>query len=78
MTDDRSDLRARAAAVRTAFTASSAFVAPVEHGQRLATMPRKDGELRVNWETLEGRQFLAIRLWTKSGDVHLPSKQGVT
>jgi hypothetical protein len=40
---------------------------PVDRGERLATVARSDsGEVRVSWDSDEGRLCLSIRLWTRN------------
>jgi len=37
---------------------------PAENGERLATIPRRDGdELRLSWAEYNGFQFLNVRVW---------------
>jgi len=39
---------------------------PVENGERLATIPRRDGdELRLSWAEYNGHNFLNVRVWHK-------------
>jgi len=39
---------------------------PVENGERLATIPRRDGdELRLCWAEYNGHNFLNVRVWHK-------------
>lgn len=54
--------------------------APQENGVRLATMKRGDDEeLRVNWSEYNGKNFLSVRVWTRSGEAWFPVKdKGVT
>lgn len=63
-------LGAKAAALRTATAPSEARPtrdAPVDRGERLATLPRSDSEeVRVSWDSYEGRPYLSIRLWTRN------------
>lgn len=43
--------------------------APEERGERLATLSRGDSEeLRVTWDSYEGRPYLSLRLWTRGTD----------
>jgi hypothetical protein len=43
--------------------------APVDTGERLATLERSDSEqVRVSWAEYEGKPFLSIRLWTRGAD----------
>ena len=43
--------------------------APEDRGERLATIPRGDSEeLRVTWDSYEGRPYLSLRLWTRGTD----------
>lgn len=54
--------------------------APQENGVRLATMKRGDDEeLRVNWSEYNGKNFLSVRVWSRSGEAWFPMKEkGVT
>ena len=52
---------------------------PVMKGQLLGTLPHKDGEVRLVWDTFEGHSFLSVRLWTSDdGKSFWPSKTGFT
>lgn len=53
---------------------------PEENGVRLATIPRSDDEeLRLSWAEYNGRHFLNVRMWTKSGEGWFPQKdKGLT
>jgi hypothetical protein len=43
--------------------------APEERGERLATIARSDSEeLRVTWDSYEGRPYLSLRFWTRGTD----------
>lgn len=50
-------------------SAPGARTAPVERGERLATIARSDSEeLRVTWDAYEGRPYLSLRFWTRGAD----------
>ncbi len=52
---------------------------PVMKGQLLGTLPHKEGEVRIVWDTFEGHAFLSVRLWTVDDNgQHWPSKNGFT
>ena len=63
------DLRARAARLTAPAESRPALTAPVDTGERLATLERGESEhVRVTWAEYEGKPFLNIRLWTKAPD----------
>ncbi len=42
---------------------------PEENGERLATIPRKEGdEIRLNWAEYNGHNFLNVRVWAQGED----------
>jgi len=44
---------------------------PVENGERLATIPRRDGdELRLSWAEYNGHNFLNVRVWHKDDNAN--------
>jgi len=53
---------------------------PVENGERLATIPRRDGdELRLSWAEYNGHNFLNVRVWHKDDfGVGQPKKNGAS
>jgi hypothetical protein len=65
--NNHNDLRARAEQLRQATPTTPRRPPPEDHGKRLATLPRGDGEeIRVSWDVWENRPFLSIRLWTRN------------
>ncbi len=64
------DLRQAAGRLRTQLRPSDRpRTAPEENGERLATIPRSEGEeLRLNWSEYNGHHFLNIRLWAQGDD----------
>jgi hypothetical protein len=45
---------------------------PQEQGERLATLPRNQGEeLRINLAEYDGRPYLALRIWARGSDGNL-------
>lgn len=56
--------------------------APEERGERLATVPRRDGaELRITWDEYKGSPYMGLREWTKDrsgGPSMFPTKTGIT
>ncbi len=58
----------KAAALRAA-QQSSERKQPEENGERLATIPRKEGdEIRLNWAEYNGHNFLNVRVWAQGED----------
>jgi len=54
---------------------------PVENGERLATIPRRDGdELRLSWAEYNGHNFLNVRVWHRDdNDTRFPYRdKGLT
>lgn len=74
------DLRARADNLRQSLAPRGGAQAPEDRGKRLATVPRSDNEeLRVSWDSYEGRPFLSIRLWRRGEGGWWPAKdKGIT
>ena len=55
-------------------------VAPVDHGYRIATLPRRHGdEFRVSIAALSTRPSVTLRIWTPDGTgQYWPTRKGVT
>ena len=72
-------LKEKAQELRKSFPRQETGQAPQDHGIRLATFPRPEGELRFTWNVYEGRPFLRFQLWTKDDSGQFwPSKIGFT
>lgn len=63
-----SALTQKADQLRGALPKSGVGTAPQDSGIRLATFPRPEGELRLTWNTYEGKSYLRFQLWSKGED----------
>lgn len=74
-----SGLTQRANQLRNQLPRNGQGTPPVMKGQLLGTLPHKDGQVRLVWDTFEGHSFLSVRLWTSDdGKSFWPSKTGFT
>jgi hypothetical protein len=72
-------MRASAEQLRQATGQGSRREPPKETGKRLATIPRgDDAELRVVWDSYEGKPYVGIRLWEGRNGNMYPTKIGCT
>ena len=72
-------LKEKAQELRSTLPKQGGGTPPAMKGQRLGTLPHKDGEVRIVWDEYEGFHFLSIRLWTKDDSNQFwPSKTGFT
>jgi hypothetical protein len=61
-----SDLRTQAQQLRARLPERRSGQPPEERGRRLATLPRGKGEeVRISWDTYEGRPYVSLRLWNQ-------------
>ncbi len=77
----REALRDRARAFQASHPPAPKRPPPEDHGERLATVPRGEGvELRVAWCLYEGKPYVSVRQWERSGDgSYWPTKgKGIT
>ncbi|MHB1926909.1 MAG: hypothetical protein ACYCRD_06545 [Leptospirillum sp.] len=73
------DLQRKATELRNQLPKNGHASPPPMKGILLGTLPHKDGEVRLVWDTFEGHSFLSIRLWTSDdGKTYWPSKVGFT
>jgi hypothetical protein len=64
-----SDLRSRAASLRSALPERRQATPPPETGRRIGTITRsKDEEIRVNWAEYQGKPYVSLRMWNRSDD----------
>jgi hypothetical protein len=75
-----SDLRDRAQQLREQLPRRRGGAPPEERGRRLATLARGKGEeIRISWDSYEGRPYLSLRLWSQDdGGGWWPTKVGFT
>ncbi|KGA94452.1 hypothetical protein LptCag_1215 [Leptospirillum ferriphilum] len=62
------DLQQKASELRSTLPKTGGGTAPVDQGIRLATFQRPEGELRLTWNTYEGRPYIRFQLWSKGED----------
>lgn len=74
-----SALQQKARTLRQSLPPERTGTPPAMKGQLLGTLPHKEGQIRIVWDTFEGHSFLSIRLWTVDDNGQLwPSKNGFT
>ena len=61
-------LTEKASELRSTLPKSGGGKAPEDIGVRLAVFQRPEGELRLVWNTYEGKPYLRFQLWSKSDD----------
>ena len=73
------DLQRKASELRSTLPKNGSGTPPAMKGILLGSIPHKDGEIRMVWDTYESRPYLSIRLWTTDdGKAFWPSKTGFT
>ena len=74
-----SALTEKAQKLRQALPPERSGKAPQMKGQLLGTLPHREGEIRISWDSYEDHHFLSVRLWTVDDNKqYWPSKIGFT
>ena len=74
-----SALTQKAQALRQSLPPERSGTPPAMRGQLLGSLPHKEGQTRIVWDTFEGHSYLSIRLWTVDDNGQMwPSKTGFT